>query len=681
MDDTIETLKARYAELIAEIRRHDYLYYVEDAPEISDRAYDRLFQELKQIEAHHPALKRSDSPTERIGAPPKDGFVRVRRAQRMYSLDNTYNEDEINEFMARIRTNTSGKDPAYVVEPKLDGASIELTYQQGQLVLAATRGDGAVGEDVTAGIRTIRSLPLGIDEVDDIIVRGEVFINRADLQAVNQERAADGAALFANPRNAASGSLRLLDPSATARRPLRIFLYELVQAPSLPLTHWACLKRLRDLGLPTHRLERRCETPGEVMTAIRSFSAMRQDLPYDVDGVVIKVDALDVRHQLGHTARFPRWAVAYKFESERAQTLVLGITVQVGRTGTLTPVAELKPVELAGTTVSRASLHNEDEIKSRDIRVGDTVFVEKAGDIIPQVVGVIAAETENRGDPFSMPRVCPVCGAPTSRREGQARWQCTNQLACPGQLKASITHFARRAAMDIEHLGPAIVNQLVDKGLVKDPADLFTLTVDAVAGLDRMAEKSATNLIDAIQASRSRTLDRVLNGLGIPLVGEVAAKKLAKRYGSLAEFATQEPDVECDELADIEGIGPKIACSVRDTLADTRFMAVVHKLLDLNIATVTSYDPREMQQTGPLAGASFCVTGKLSQPRQAFHDAIRAAGGDVHTTVKKGTHYLVVGDAVGKAKIERAKKMGTKIIDERELADLINEGGTRDSQG
>ncbi len=668
---TSET-RERHQELVEEIRWHDRLYYIDDAPELSDREYDRLFDELKTLERRYPKLVRADSPTQRVGAAPKDGFARLPHVERMYSLDNTYNEDELGEFLTRIQTSLGDNEPVFVVEPKLDGASIELTYRDGLLALALTRGDGVEGEDVTAGIRTIRSLPLSIPEAGEVVVRGEVFINRGELDAVNKVRAINGEPLFANPRNAASGSLRLLDPSITAQRPLRVFLYELVRASAMPVDHQGCLKWIFEQDLPAHRLERVCTSADEVLSAVRHFGAAREKLPYEIDGAVIKIDRRDLRDQLGFTTRFPKWAVAFKFEAEQAETRLVGITVQVGRTGTLTPVAELEPVQLAGTTVSRATLHNEDEIRAKDIRVGDTVVVEKAGEIIPRVVGVIPAEPSVREPPFSMPRTCPVCEAPASREQGEARWRCTNRLACPGQLKASILHFARRAAMDIEHLGPSLIDQLVEQGMVSDPADLYLLNASRVSGLERMAEKSAANLIAAIDSSRSRSLDRLFTGLGIPLVGEVAATQLAKRYGTLSEFAARNPDLEQEELAAIHGIGPKIAEAVAEALRDERFMDVLRKITSLGI------DPRAKHVetlAGGLTGASFCVTGKLGRPRSDIHDNIRRAGGEVHTAVKKGTTYLVTGEKVGKTKIEKAEKNGTVVIDEAALFDMISNGG------
>jgi DNA ligase (NAD+) len=590
----------------------------------------------------------------------------------MFSLDNTYDRSEVDEFLRRVREGLGrNDDPVFVVEPKLDGASMELIYREGLLALALTRGDGTWGEDVTANVRTLRSLPLRIPAGGEIVVRGEVFIHRADLEAVNREREAAAEPPFANPRNAAAGSLRLLDARVTATRPLRIHLYELVSAPEVPATHSACLRWLAGAGLPTHGLETICRNRDEVLAALDRFDGLRGALPFEIDGAVIKLDDLAAREQLGATARYPRWAVAYKFAPEQAQTRLLGIAVQVGRTGALTPVAVLEPVRLAGTVVSRASLHNEDEIRGLDVRVGDRVVVEKAGEIIPQVVGVVPAPDGERGPPFAMPGTCPACGAPAVREEGAARWRCTNRLACPGQLKAALRHFGQRGAMDVENLGPAVIDQLVDRDLVRDPADLYALTVDRISSLDRMAGKSAANLVQALHESRGRALDRLLTGLGIPLVGAVVARQLAPRYGSLSGFAAADPEVERAELAEIHGIGEGIADAVAGALADPRFMAVVRKLLAAGIDPVAEAG---VTADGPLAGRSVCVTGTLSKPRARIHDAIRAAGGEVHTAVKQGTTYLVAGDKVGRAKLDKARALGTEVISEADLERLLGGG-------
>lgn len=661
-------ISEQYEAIIESIREHDRRYYVEDAPTISDREYDRLFQQLKDFEAAHPELRRPDSPTNRVGGSPREGFSKVPHVLPMYSLDNTYSREDLSDFFDRVENGSGTADVGYVIEPKMDGASIEIVYRDGGLFLAATRGDGETGEDVTANIRTIPSVPLRISETGEVVLRGEVLIHKADLEIVNRDRVEKGEAPFANPRNAAAGSLRLLDPSVTAKRPLRVLFWELAVAPNLPQSHAACLKRMRDLGLPSHRLERCCGR-ADAMQAIEAFEAMRSTLPYEIDGAVIKVDDLALRKKLGYTARFPKFAAAYKFETEKAVTRLTGISVQVGRTGVLTPVAELMPVQLAGTVVSRASLHNEDEIREKDIRVGDMVVVEKAGEIIPQVVKVNPGPPEERGAPFEMPRQCPICGAKAAREVGEAKVRCTNRLSCPGQIKAGLQHFASRSAMNIDHLGPSVIDQLVDKGVVKDFADLYTLDVETVSALERMGKKSAVNLVDALNQSRGNKLDRLFVGLGIPLVGESAGAELAARYGSLSAFVAASLDKEKEALAAVHGIGPKIADSVVSALADERFKTVLKKLLDLGIDPV--FTPPAGKGDGPLVDVTFCVTGTLSVPRENVHEAIRQAGGTVHKAVSAGTRYLVVGTKVGASKIKKAEEAGTKVIDEQTLNEMI----------
>lgn len=662
-----EDILRQYDALIEKISEHDRRYYVEDAPTVSDREYDRLFQQLKDLEAEHPQIKRPDSPTSRVGGAPREGFVKVSHAYPMYSLDNTYSAEELSDFFDRVESGLGASEVSYVVEPKMDGASIEIVYRDGALVLAATRGDGEVGEDVTAGIRTVPSVPLRIAGNGETVLRGEVLIHKADLHAVNRSRAEKGEAPFANPRNAAAGSLRLLDPAVTAKRPLRVMFWELAAAPDMPAFHAACLEWMREKGLPSHRLEKKCASREQAMDAILELERIKSYLPYEIDGAVIKVDDLAARKKLGYTARFPKFAVAYKFETEKAVTKLLDISVQVGRTGVLTPVAELEPVQLAGTIVARASLHNEDEIKEKDIRVGDMVQVEKAGEIIPQVVKVVLGN-EARGPAFEMPPCCPVCGASATRAPGEAKRRCSNRISCPGQIKAGLQYFASRNAMNIDHLGPSVIEQLVDKGLIKDFADLYTLKVSDLSALERMGEKSAVNLSEAIGKSRSNSLDRLFVGLGIPLVGESAAVELAARYGALYAFIESSPEEEREALGAVHGIGPKIAESVAAALKDERFIAVLRRLIELGI------NPRFEKKTetgGPLANLTFCVTGTLSRPREAVHESIRNAGGAVHKAVSSNTNFLVVGAKVGQSKIKKAEALGTEVIDEKALERMI----------
>lgn len=667
---TLDVARARHAALVAEINEHDHRYYVLDAPSIEDRDYDRLFRELRALEAEHPELCSPSSPTQRVGAAPRDGFVKVEHTQRMYSLDNAYAEGELNDFDRRIREGLRDDEVVrYVCEPKIDGASLEVIYRGGRLELAATRGDGAVGEDVTANVRTIRGLPLTIADTRELTLRGEVLIHRAELEAVNVKKRAAGDEPFANPRNAAAGSLRLLDPRLSAERPLRVLFYDLVER-HFP-THAAMLEGLAEMGLPTHRRQKVCASLAEVLAYIQAFDAERRTLPYDTDGVVIKLDDLGQRDRLGFTARFPRWAIAYKYQAERAQTMVRSIVADVGRTGALTPVAELDPVQLSGTVVSRASLHNADYVRTKDVRVGDAVTIEKAGEIIPQVVEVNLALRPPSATPWEPPSSCPVCGTEAVQTEGEVALRCPNER-CPGRLKAALFHFTRRGAMDVDGVGWVLVEQLVDTGLVRDLADLFALPSkrDALVALPRMAEKSADNVIAAVEEARtSRTLERLLVALGIPHVGTVAARAIAQRIGDLRAFVALDAEGARKALADLHGIGPKIADAVVDYIEDEGARLVLRKLVELGVTA--EQPPAEAPVEGPLSGRSFCVTGVLSQPREQIHEAIRKAGGEVHDRVKKGTTYLVAGAKVGQTKLDAARKHGAEVIDETKLAELL----------
>ncbi|MFT3923050.1 MAG: NAD-dependent DNA ligase LigA [Myxococcales bacterium] len=660
--------KSRHQQLCREIEQHNQRYYLDDAPSISDADYDALYRELVALEREHPELVTVHSPTQRIGAVPREGLAKVKRRVRMFSLDNAYGEGELSEFDRRVRDGLGEARVSYVCEPKLDGASIEVVYMDGRLTQASTRGDGETGEDVTANVRTIRNVPLSIPHEGTLTLRGEIIIHRGDLAQINEQRALKGEEPFANPRNAAAGSLRLLEPRLTAERPLRAVFYDAVE--SLADHHIELLAKLRDLGLPTHRRERLCHGVEEAIAYIRQFDRERADLPYETDGVVIKVDAQRERQELGATARFPRWAIAYKFAAERKETRVLSITADVGRTGALTPVAELEPVPLSGTVVSRASLHNLDYIASRDVRVGDTVSVEKAGEIIPQVIGVNLALRPEHTERWSAPTHCPACGTPVRRIEGEAALRCPNP-SCPGRLKAAVFHFTRRSAMDVDGLGESLIEQLVDTRLIADLADIFALPSrrDELLKLDRMAKKSADNLLASIERARTgRGFDRLLSGLGIPLVGSVVARVLAEKYGDLSHLLERAPEALQQDLSDISGVGPKIAESVANFLVSPEQRNTLQKLVDLGVSTQTL---RRERVSGPLSGLSFCVTGTLSRPREEIHAQIEALGGETHTSVKKGTTYLVVGDKVGQTKLDAAKKKGAQIIDQAGLEALL----------
>jgi len=661
--------RARYDRLVGEITEHDVHYYVEDSPVVPDAEYDRLYRELVEIESAHPDWVRPDSPTRRVAPEPRSDLAKVRRSVRMESLDNTYAKPDLEEFDRRVREGLpAGASPAYVVEPKIDGVSLELTYAGGSLVLATTRGDGTTGEDVTHNARTIRAIPLIAREKSGFVVRGEAYIRRKDLAAVNVEREAEGEEPFANPRNACAGSLRQLDARIAARRRMRFFAWDLVPGEDRFEAHSEALAWIGSQGFPVHGLERRCASFTEVLSAIDGLEKARPDLPFDIDGAVVKVDRYDERRALGSTAKAPRWAVAFKYPAERAVTRLLGIDVQVGRTGVLTPVARLETVKLAGTRVSQASLHNEDIIVERDIRVGDLVEVEKAGEIIPQVVRSLPEGRTGAEKPWRMPPACPSCGTAVEKRQGEAATRCPNR-SCPAIVRALVRHFAMRSAMDIDGLGVKIVDQLAANGLVSDPADLYRLKDrrEDLASLERMAAKSADNLLEAIEESRtSRTMGRLVFALGIPNVGAVAARGIAARYPTIRSLLDASPPIVEDDLSGTHGIGPVIAASVRTFLEDPGSRSLLERLERAGLVLV-----EERTAAGPLSGKSFCLTGKLSRPRARVQERIREAGGEVHDSVRQGTTYLVAGADVGRSKTEKARKIGTKVIDEAELERML----------
>jgi DNA ligase (NAD+) len=659
----------RHRKLVEEIRAHDHRYYVLDDPLIADRDYDALYAELRALEQRHPELATPDSPTQRVGAAPRGELRTVPHVVPMMSLDNTYNEADLAEFVRRVRQGLpAALTPSFCVEPKLDGGSIEVLYREGKLVQGSTRGDGQNGEEITQNLRTVRSLPLTIAHHGNVTLRGEVVIYRRDLDRINQARIAAGETPFANPRNAASGSLRMLDPRVVAERPLRFMAWQVVEGAALAETHSGALDALAELGLPTHRLHRVCQSFEEVWAAIAAIDAARKDYPYETDGAVVKVNAFTQQAILGATAKFPRWAIAYKFSAERATTTVLSIHVQVGRTGTLTPVATLEPVQLAGTVVSRASLHNADIVEALGIRVGDRVVIEKAGEIIPQVVSVDVTARAFEAPPFVMPERCPCCQTPVQKDEGQVAVFCPNPR-CPDRMKAALHHYARRFAMDIDNLGEVLIAQLVDGGLVGDVADLYDLSVERVEALARMGKKSAENVVKSIQASRERTLDRLLTGLGIDHIGQVAARQLAVAARDLRTLMSWDEAAAQAHTAAISGFGPKMVESVGKFLFAPESRALLEKLAARDVSR--EQPVHESKSEGPLVGKSFCVTGVLSKKREDVHQEIRDAGGEVHDKVKKGTNYLVAGEKVGKAKLDAARKFGAEVIDEAGLSALI----------
>lgn len=677
-----EANAALHAELVKELQAHEYRYYVLDDPVVSDAEFDALLQKLRALEAEHPELVTPDSPTQRVGGQVRPFVTKIRREHRMFSLDNAYSPADMLEFHRRVLEGLrEGDVPAFTVEPKLDGASIEVIYEGGLLAQATTRGDGTEGEEITPNVRTIRGVPMSIAYDRRLTLRGEVLIYRRDLDELNAEREAAGLERFANPRNAAAGAVRMLDPREVAKRPLRVIFYQCVEGFTVKPTHSETLKFLAELGLPTHLREK--VTPWEgVLDAIAAIDRARADYPFETDGAVVKVDSYRQQEVLGATSKFPKWAIAYKFPAERAITTVRSIIVSVGRTGALTPVAMMDPVELGGTTVSRASLHNADQIRELDVRVGDRVAIQKAGEIIPQVLSVESRDRPPGTEPFEMPTECPVCGAKVVSRvleegkpELEATLRCPNRR-CPAQVQGRILHFASRPAMAIDKLGESLVEQLVAKGLVSDAADLYDLTAEQLAALDRMGKKSAQNVIDAIQASRERTLDRLVGGLGIPQIGQVAGRQLAEVAGTLGRLLSWSEDELREHIGGIHGFGGKMVDSVVDFLKDDAERAVLQKLLDRNVGRP---QPQEVVATeGPLLGKSLCVTGVLTRKRDAVHDLLRAAGATIHDSVKKDTTYLVAGDKTGKTKLDQAKKYGAKVVTEEEMDRMLAGGAPPD---
>jgi len=667
----------RHATLVRELSAHSYRYYVLDDPIISDVEFDRLLKELIGLEASDPALATSESPSRRVGSPVRSGVAPVAHAQRMLSLDNTYSLDDLTEFHRRVLVGLpDGQTPTFCVEPKLDGASIEVVYDAGSLIQASTRGDGDTGEDVTHNVRTIAGVPLAVPHLGRITIRGEVLMYRKDFARLNSEREADGLDPFANPRNLAAGALRLLDPGEVARRPLRAFFYQLVEGPMLHKSHHESLEWLAELRIPTHRRHVVVDW-ADVGAAISNFDSVRADYPFETDGAVVKVDDYAQQGMLGSTSKYPKWAVAFKFQTERATTRIVDIRVQVGRTGTLTPVADLEPVELGGTTVSRASLHNADFIEALGARVGDQVFVEKAGEVIPQVVGVAVAARTHTAPEFRMPDRCPSCGMPVVRElydaqrpelGTQAATRCTN-ASCPEQVIQRIFYFSRRFAMDIEHLGPVLVRELVESRMVTRVADLYRLDVSRLATLARMGDKSAANVFASIERSRSRSLDRLLCGLGIPHVGQVAARQLAEEAESLERLLGWSDAEIREHVGAIAGFGTKMVDSVAEFLSDPDQRSLLRELLELGVGT-TQPRPNVVSE-GPLQCKSFCITGVLSRKREDIAAEIRGAGGTVHDGLRKNTTYLLAGEKTGKAKLEGARKYGTSVISEADLRELL----------
>ncbi|MBI3807688.1 MAG: NAD-dependent DNA ligase LigA [Nitrospirae bacterium] len=660
------------AKLIAlrdEIRRHDYLYYVKDRPEISDSQYDQLFRDLLELEQAHPELVTTDSPSQRVGAPPLQELVKVPHEQPMLSLDSIVEEREVQAFDQRMKRELEAQSIEYSAEPKFDGLSVELTYNHGVFTRGATRGDGTIGEDVTVNLRTIRSLPLQLHAQfnlpDHLVVRGEVYMRLDDFQALNRRITEQSGDAFANPRNAASGSLRQLDSTITATRPLVVTCYEIMAVSgTVPPTHWDELETLAQWSLPVPTHRRLCTSIDEVMAFHRETESMRDQLPYEIDGVVVKVNRRDWQSRLGMKSRSPRWAIAYKFTPRKEITVVQDIVVSVGRTGTLTPVALLKPVEVGGVTISRATLHNADEVARKDIRIGDTVKVERAGDVIPAIAERVPVSGERRNASFRMPDHCPICGSAVGR-EG-AYVYCTGQLVCGAQLKGAIEHFASKHALNIEGLGKKTVAMLVEQKLVRSLADLYRLTKDDLIKLDGFADRSATLLLESIAGSKLVSLDRFLMGLGIRQVGQHIAKVLAREFGSLDEIMSADRE----RLQQIREIGPEISESLEVYWSEPRNREIIAQLQELGLQVALGLGSADRRKS-PLAGKTFVFTGGLDRfTRDDAQQAVETVGGRVASSVSKKTSYVVVGRDPG-SKLDQARALGVTILTEQEFASLI----------
>ncbi len=663
-------VKKEIEELREKLRHHEYRYYVLDDPEISDAAYDRMMNRLKESEAAYPELVTPDSPTVRVGGAPREGFSTVRHARPMLSLDNAFSYDALREWDRRVREGSGQEKIEYVAEHKFDGLSISLQYQDGVLTRGVTRGDGTTGEEVTPNVKTIRSIPLRVDAAvlkkvklpPDFEVRGEVMMTKKAFEALNREQERIGGKIFVNARNSAAGAVRVLDPSITAARRLDFFAYYLLVDGKVPFAkHSDSLQALKQLRFRASDDWKLCAGIEAVIAYCEDWDAKREKLPYEIDGVVIKVNAIAIQSELGYTAKAPRWAIAYKYPARQETTVVNDIIVQVGRTGTLTPVAVLEPVQVGGVTVSRSTLHNMDEIQRLGLQIGDTVLIERAGEVIPHVLKVVK-EGKNR-KPFRMPKHCPECGSAIHHVEGEVAYRCVN-AACPAKRKESILHFAGRHAMNIDGLGDKIVDQLVDKGLVKDVADLYALKEDEVAGLERMGEKSAQNLLEEIEASKKNSLARLIYALGIKFVGERTAQLLAEHFSSLEELAGAKEE----ELEEVPEVGPKVAASIVEFFSEPANRQLIKKLRKAGVHPTAE---KRVVKSQKLVGKSFVFTGGLAnRSREEAGELVIQHGGKVSGSVSKKTDYVVVGTDPG-SKYDKAKELGVTVLTEQELEKLL----------
>ncbi|MFM8364219.1 MAG: NAD-dependent DNA ligase LigA [Verrucomicrobiota bacterium] len=659
-------IQRRIELLRAEVEKHNRLYYDNAEPEISDQAFDALLRELQDLEAKHPEFAAAESPTQRVGGRPLEEFARAAHLEPMQSLDNTYSPEELREFLARIRKLADGRPVEFTIEPKVDGLAISLLYEEGRLIRAATRGDGTTGDDVTQNVLTISNIPHRLKGRPPrrIEIRGEIYLPKSVFETLNAARDEEGLPTFANPRNAAAGSIKQLDPAVTASRKLAgVFYGTGLWDGEIPPTGREMFERLRMWGLPvSEKIQHAADEEG-VVAAVEKLGQVRHDFAYETDGAVVKLDDLALRREFGSTAKAPRWAIAYKYQPERAETKLLDITIQVGRTGNLTPVAELAPVFVSGTTVSRATLHNEEEIQRKDIRVGDTVLVEKAGEIIPAVILVRTDLREGVGGMFEIPRTCPSCGSAAVK--DSVAWKCVNS-SCGAQLRRGIRHFGSKKAMDIEGLGEAMVDQLVDAGLLQKITDLYTLEKSSLLALERMGEKSADNLLAAIEASRTRPLWRLLNGLGIPHVGETSARDLAKHFHHMDRLAAATRE----NLEQIPSIGGVMALAIRswfDTPANTELVEGLRQA-GLNFGGEETPAP---VAASTLSGTTWVLTGTLSISRDEASELIRRHGGKVAGSVSRNTNYVLAGDGVAGSKLEKARELGVAVLKEEEFRKML----------
>ena len=667
---SIPALRKEAEEFREKIRRHEYLYYVEDSPEISDAAFDRLMNRLKEIEAAHPELATPDSPTVRVGGTPREGFTTVRHARPMLSLDNAFSYDALRDWDRRVREGTGRKDIEYIAEHKFDGLSISLQYEAGVLARGVTRGDGTTGEDVTPNVKTVRSIPLRLDDATvkklklgrSFEVRGEILMTRKAFEALNRQQEETGGKIFVNARNSAAGSLRVLDPVITAHRKLDFFAYYLYVDGKAPFAkHSDSLEALKKLHFRASDDWKLSDGIEAVIKYCESWDAKREKLAYEIDGVVIKVNSTALQNELGFTAKAPRWAIAYKYPARQETTVVNDIIVQVGRTGTLTPVAVLEPVQVGGVTVSRSTLHNMDEIERLGLQIGDTILIERAGEVIPHVLKVVKEGKNRRA--FRMPTKCPECGSAIHKAEGEVAYRCVN-AACPAKRKESLLHFAGRHAMDIDGLGEKIVDQLVDEGLVKDVADLYSLKLEQVANLERMAEKSAQNLLDEIAASKKQPLSRLIYALGMRFVGEPTGQLLAENFGSLEELEEAKPE----DLEKVAEVGPKVSEAIVEFFSEPANRKLIKKLHAAGVRPTA--EKREIKSQ-KFTGKSFVFTGALQRrSREEASEVVQQHGGKLSGSVSKKTDYVVVGTDPG-SKYDKAKELGVTVLTESEFEKLI----------